>query len=638
MDVNTFYELRTRLYATAAAGCGLIAEDFRLKRALEAFKPMSEANKVFGRLYQMCEKLFHTENVAGELVDCIALADALAVTQGSFQDKSECVETDEKLNLKPQIILHSSIQELKNRLKQNDFYSYYTQEDMQKILDPRIFLIFIQSLKLGYQDTEDMADILLPPLKGSIRELLKRQVDLSDTSAKNKTAYYVRLIGRLYGYQENDWYLGLIEEENNPKSIRVAAVHALGCSEKNVSQLLELYKNQKGVVKKAVTLVLAKMNPSEAEEIWKKMTHKYKDSYEEFIIQSKSDNCAQFVKESFDELMKQCEECYQGKKKVDETKIRININWLMGTMHRKPQLEECFCEFAEKYSYIKEMDTYYDRREDINQVLINNLIEEDVQYSELIKHLYKKQKEFYFPARFFLALKENGESAFEIYKKEIYDDRRTILKILCSINYSYVLNGYYLYWNCLGNCTSVLDAMVQLMDGKGRALHLFDTIPEYIISFLTETDYFSSQNKDDIDETAIKYAINLFDLERHGLKPGTKEYEKCREIAVKFALEVNKMHSIGTEITTIIIPYYTEITTEEYVKVMINCEVQDLLRGNTNGWGIDRIDRYSMTMEEKKKALNEIKNIIEKLDEADKKAKDKLLSKIEGILKKKYSE
>ena len=45
---NPFYELRTRLYASAAAGCTIIAEDFRLKRAVEAFKPMSEANKVFG--------------------------------------------------------------------------------------------------------------------------------------------------------------------------------------------------------------------------------------------------------------------------------------------------------------------------------------------------------------------------------------------------------------------------------------------------------------------------------------------------------------------------------------------------------------------------------------------------------------
>ncbi|MCI8408010.1 MAG: hypothetical protein HFJ09_01895 [Lachnospiraceae bacterium] len=638
MDVNTFYELRTRLYATAATGCGLIAEDFRLKRALEAFKPMSEANKIFGRLYQMCEKLFATENTAGELADCIALADALAVTQGSFLDKSECLETIEKPKLKPQIILHSSIQELENKLGKNDFYSYYTQEDMQRILDPRIFLIFIQSLQLGYEDLRDMAGILLPPLKECIHDLLKKQVDLKDSSAKNKTAYYIGLICRLYGEQENDWYLRLIEEENYPKSIRVAAVYALGCSEKNIPKLLELYKTQKGVVKKAVTLVLAKLNPPEAGEIWEKMVHKYKDSYEEYIIQSKSDICAGFVKETFDKIMKQCEECYQKKKKIDETEIRINLNWLMATMHRKLQLEDCFSKFAENYAFIKEVDTYNDRREDINQVLINNLLEEDVQYAELIRRLYRKYKEFYFPARFFLALKENGENAFETYNEEIHNDRKSILKMLGGINYSYVQNGYYLYWYGLGNCTSVMDAMRQLMGGEGQKLYLFDTIPEHVISFLTETDYFSAQEKGNIDETAIQYAVNIFDLERNGLKPGTKEYEKCRKIGIEFALEVNKLHSIGTEVRSIIIPYYEEITAEEYVKVMVNCEVQDLLRGNAIGWGIDRIDRYSMPMEDKKNALMELKNTIEKIDKADKKTRDKLLSKIERILKKKYSE
>lgn len=132
-------------------------------------------------------------------------------------------------------------------------------------------------------------------------------------------------------------------------------------------------------------------------------------------------------------------------------------------------------------------------------------------------------------------------------------------------------------------------------------------------------------------------------MERHGLKSGTKEYEKCREIAVKFALKVNMMYSVGEEITSIIIPYYEEITTKEYVNVMINYEVQNLLRGNAHGWrmakgwGIERIDRYSMPIEDKKKGLIELKNTIEKLDKADIKEKDKLLSKIEGILKKKYS-
>ena len=59
---NPFYELRNRLYASAAAGCAIITEDFRLKRAVEAFKPMSEANKVFGKLYRMDSITSHTKD------------------------------------------------------------------------------------------------------------------------------------------------------------------------------------------------------------------------------------------------------------------------------------------------------------------------------------------------------------------------------------------------------------------------------------------------------------------------------------------------------------------------------------------------------------------------------------------------
>ena len=86
---NPFYELRSRLYACAAAGCGIISEDFRLQRALEAFKPMSEANKVFGKLYAMCQGLITSDDPAAKISDCIALADALAVTQGTFDTGAE---------------------------------------------------------------------------------------------------------------------------------------------------------------------------------------------------------------------------------------------------------------------------------------------------------------------------------------------------------------------------------------------------------------------------------------------------------------------------------------------------------------------------------------------------------------------
>lgn len=48
--------------------------------------PLAEANKTFARLRDMCAKLFTEPESALLLADCIALAGALAVVQGSFQD------------------------------------------------------------------------------------------------------------------------------------------------------------------------------------------------------------------------------------------------------------------------------------------------------------------------------------------------------------------------------------------------------------------------------------------------------------------------------------------------------------------------------------------------------------------------
>ena len=86
MNTTPFYELHDRLYDRASAGCASIAEGFQLKRAVENMAPLAEANKTFARLGNMCAKLFTEPEPALLLADYIALAGALAVVQGSFQD------------------------------------------------------------------------------------------------------------------------------------------------------------------------------------------------------------------------------------------------------------------------------------------------------------------------------------------------------------------------------------------------------------------------------------------------------------------------------------------------------------------------------------------------------------------------
>lgn len=58
------------------------------------------------------------------------------------------------------------------------------------------------------------------------------------------------------------------------------------------------------------------------------------------------------------------------------------------------------------------------------------MLDEDVRYEELIKKLYEPYREFYFLARFFLALKESGEEAFTIYQEEVRQNWDGVWEIL----------------------------------------------------------------------------------------------------------------------------------------------------------------------------------------------------------------
>lgn len=630
MDINTFYELRTRLYATAAAGCSLIEEDFRLKRALEAFKPMSEANKVFGRLYQMVDHLFTSDNVTGELMDCIALADALAVTQGSFLDKSECgEEPEERLQLEPQTISYKTVQQLKDALLSGNDITY-VQKDLQRILDPRIFLTFIKGVGRKTERHKELADCILPKLNGNIAELLKSQVDVLDTTAKNKTSYYVRLISKLYGYQENGWYLSLIEHEEYPKSIRVAAILALTCSDNNAEKLLELYKTEKAAIKKEVLLALAELNPPEAEDLWTGMAKKYKTSYEDMVAHSKHDIWAEFVREAFFTFIKNCENDSKGDGEVSD-----EMFWIFKIIHKKYQLADCFSIFAEKYPEIKKRNAreYIDWRKEMNLVLIENLLDQDVRYAELIKNVYEAHKEFYFPARFFLALKENGEEAFTIYQEEIRQDRECVFEMLTYVRYSHISNCYYMYWRCIGNNWGANSWRI-VDENDFPKIKIFEKMPKAMISYLTEWDYFAHNGiQNEVTDGVIRNATQILDPDRMGYMPCTEEYESYKDMAIQYAFTVNRNHSVLTEITWILKKHYTTGTPEEYMEIIRNHELQSVAKGEISGMALSLINQFPLTEEEQEKVLQTLRCEVEEFKQISKQNKRRLLDKIDRMLK-----
>lgn len=91
MNTTPFYELHDRLYDRASAGCASIAEDFRLKRAVENMAPLAEANKTFARLGNMCAKLFTEPEPALLLAECDeSLLVRLYALRGGLKKQSVC--------------------------------------------------------------------------------------------------------------------------------------------------------------------------------------------------------------------------------------------------------------------------------------------------------------------------------------------------------------------------------------------------------------------------------------------------------------------------------------------------------------------------------------------------------------------
>ena len=85
MDTEPIYELRDRLRAAGIAGTNLLSEDFRLKRAFEAFKPLETASPVFAKIGQLAQQLLSPDcqNPQGALLDTMTLVDAVICTLGA---------------------------------------------------------------------------------------------------------------------------------------------------------------------------------------------------------------------------------------------------------------------------------------------------------------------------------------------------------------------------------------------------------------------------------------------------------------------------------------------------------------------------------------------------------------------------
>lgn len=291
MDVKPIYELRERLRAAAITGTNLLSEDFRLKRAYEAFKPLETASPVFAKVGQLTGQLLSSgcENPQGALLDTLALADAVVCTLGTVE-VTGAVEPagapDTGGNAGSMVINApcSALKELLEALTTSGGGHYGTVWDVHEahpefFRDYRVEYAMVQALGASYAElAETVQEWLVEINDRAVLPLLYKDFD---PQGKKEMVRRVRVIDAIAGAGANDFYVRMLGGAQ--KEVRLALIDAL---RHDTSLLLEMAGTEKGKNKDRVLELLADREEERAEGFFREMAKKKPDAVIKYLKNS----------------------------------------------------------------------------------------------------------------------------------------------------------------------------------------------------------------------------------------------------------------------------------------------------------------------------------------------------------------
>lgn len=303
MNLAPVYELRDRLAASAIAGTGLISEDFRLSRAVEGMAPLAAASPVFGKIHALAKALVSPDcaDRGGTLLTALALTDAVLTTQGA-------VSAGDPADLEPLDLLegaaesnapYSLLAPLLDALTGAGGGRYAVIKDTHDqspglFRDYRVKPALVAALSDSYSETADMVERWLSAGDRTLVPLLKRGLD---PKGKKDMARRVRVIGRIAGAAENDYYIALLE--TSEKAVREEAILALRYEKGNAALLLSLAKAERGGCKRAAQQTLSHMGTPEVLAYWEKQLQKDPAGVAKFLRFSPEDSVSEQVASQF---------------------------------------------------------------------------------------------------------------------------------------------------------------------------------------------------------------------------------------------------------------------------------------------------------------------------------------------------
>lgn len=306
MDISPLYELRARLRAAMIAGTGLLSEDFRLKRAVEAFAPLEQASPVFAKIGQLAGTLLSpdTENSEDALLDAITLADAVLCTQGTVavEGKVEPLTGSGRgsaVTNAPYSVVKTLTESLLTSGSGHYSYVVETYRDRPELFrDYRVKTAMIQALGASYAELADTVAEWLKKEDPSILPLLQKDFD---PKGKKETVRRIHVMTAIDVRSSNEFFVKVLPEAE--KEVRQTLIFALRHCPENTDLLLELIKTEKGSAKKTAYYALAYMEDERAEAVFTELYKKKPGDAMDYLVYTETKWGSRFVAEKLREQL-----------------------------------------------------------------------------------------------------------------------------------------------------------------------------------------------------------------------------------------------------------------------------------------------------------------------------------------------
>ncbi len=350
MDTTPIYELRERLRAAAMAGTGLLSEDFRLKRAYEAFKPLEAASPVFAKVGQLTAKLTEPDcqNPQGALLDAITLADAVICTLGTVDAASEAEigEVPDVGQNAGSLIVNAPYSTLKELLEAlttsgGGHYGYVceTHDNHPELFrDYRVKHTLVQALGASYSELADRVEQWLT--EENDKTILPALYKDFDPKGKKEMVRRVRIISALAGAGANDFYIKMLAEAQ--KEVRTELIDALRHEPNNVPLLFDLSKTEKGKNKDKVFELLAAIQSEEVNAFFKEQAQKKPENVLKYLQNSTTTWAAELVVDIFGKMFEKLDTVDSASEK-EKKELSRRLQEVVRAMFGKGGAQICDC-------------------------------------------------------------------------------------------------------------------------------------------------------------------------------------------------------------------------------------------------------------------------------------------------------